>query len=375
MKTKDILVLLIVLGVAFGVGTARLAAQATISTGSIQGTIMDQQGGVVPSAKVTITNKATGQKIAPEVMSSGTYSSGALLPGDYLVRVEVPGFKAVEMKVNVQVGVVTSGNISLEVGSSSTVITVETSTVQVNSEQVAVQGVVTTQQIEQLPINGRNFLDLAQLEPGVQIQDGGNFDPTKNGYSSISFGGRFGRTARVGVDRVEISDGTVGPTTENIPAGAIEQFQISQSSLDLSTELTSSGAVNVVTRSGTNQWHGEAFYLFRDHTLGAQLADHDVPFQRNQFGGRLGGPIIKNKLFFIVDAERIKQDLFNQVAASAPFTSLSGGFSSPFRDTDGIAKLDWQISNNYHAFYRFSYEQNRAVKAFVANAFQPFANV
>jgi len=189
MKTKDILVLLIVLGVAFGVGTARLAAQATISTGSIQGTIMDQQGGVVPSAKVTITNKATGQKIAPEVMSSGTYSSGALLPGDYLVRVEVPGFKAVEMKVNVQVGVVTSGNISLEVGSSSTVITVETSTVQVNSEQVAVQGVVTTQQIEQLPINGRNFLDLAQLEPGVQIQDGGNFDPTKNGFSSISFGG------------------------------------------------------------------------------------------------------------------------------------------------------------------------------------------
>src|SRR2546426_241980 len=321
MKTKDILVLLIVLGVAFSVGTAQLAAQATISTGSIQGTIMDQQGGVVPSAKVTITNKATGQKIAPEVMSSGTYSSGALLPGDYLVRVEVPGFKAVEMKVNVQVGVVTSGNISLEVGSSSTVITVETSTVQVNSEQVAVQGVVTTQQIEQLSINGRNFLDLAQLEPGVQIQDGGNFDPTKNGFSSISFGGRFGRTARIEVDGVDISDETVGTTTQNISPSAIEEFQISQSSLDLSTELTSSGAVNIVTRSGTNDWHGEGFYLFRDKRAGFANfpGGQDLPFQRNHYGGRFGGPVWKDKVFFFLNAEHIKQDAFTPVTAPDPF--------------------------------------------------------
>src|SRR2546425_10737026 len=340
MKTKDILVLLIVLGVAFGVGTARLAAQATTSTGSIQGTILDQQGGVVPSAKVTITNKATGQKIAPEVMSSGTYSSGALLPGDYLVRVEVPGFRVVEMKVNVQVGVVTSGNISLEVGSSSTVITVETSTVQVNSEQVAVQGVVTTQQIEQLPINGRNFLDLAQLEPGVQIQDGGNFDPTKNGFSSISFGGRFGRTARIEVDGIDISDETVGTTTQNIPEGAIQEFQVGQSSLDLSTELTSSGAVNVVTRSGTNSWHGEAFYAFRDSSVAAALPGGKAnPFQRNQFGGRLGGPVIKDRLFFFLDGERTKQDLLAPGLSGGPFCSLSGKFDSPFRDAQTIGPL------------------------------------
>ena len=107
-------------------------------------------------------------------------------------------------------------------------------------------------QIENLPVNGRNFLDLAQLEPGVQIQDGGDFDPTKVGFSSISFGGRFGRTARIEVDGVDVSDETVGTTTENIPSSAIEEFQLSQSTLDLSNELTSSGAVNVITRSGTN---------------------------------------------------------------------------------------------------------------------------
>jgi hypothetical protein len=354
---------------------APMWAQSTVATGSIQGTVTDPNDAVVPNATVTITNVATNDVKKVASSSTGTFASGALIPGDYEVRIEAPGFQTVVTKLAVQVGVIASGNTRLTVGKTSEVVEVTSSAIQVNTEQSTVQGVLTAQQIDNLPINGRNFLDLAQLEPGVQIQDGGNFDPTKNGYSSISFGGRFGRTARIEVDGIDISDETVGTTTQNIPAGAIEQFQISQSSLDLSTELTSSGAVNVVTRSGSNKWHGEAFYLFRDHALGAHLADHDIPFQRNQFGGRLGGPIIKNKLFFFVDAERIKQDLFNQVATGAPFTSLAGGFSSPFHDTDGIAKLDWQINNNYHAFYRFSYEQNRAVKAFVANAFQPFANV
>src|SRR5205807_7244009 len=354
---------------------APMGAQSTIATGSIQGTVTDPNDAVVPNAAVTITNKATGEAKKVTSSSAGTFASGALIPGDYQVRVEVAGFQTVVTGVAVQVGVIASGNTKLTVGKTSEVVEVAGSAVQVNTEQSTVQGVLTAQQIDNLPINGRNFLDLAQLEPGVQIQDGGNFDPTKNGYSSISFGGRFGRTARIEVDGIDISDETVGTTTQNIPAGAVEQFQISQSSLDLSTELTSSGAVNVVTRSGSNKWHGEAFYLFRDHRLGAHLSDHDIPFQRNQFGGRLGGPIVKNRLFFFLDAERIKQDLFNQVATGSPFTSLAGGFSSPFRDTDGIAKLDWQINSNYHAFYRFSYEQNRAVKAFTATAFQPFANV
>src|SRR5205807_3925565 len=95
----------------------------------------------------------------------------------------------------------------------------------------------------------------------------------------------------------EISDETVGTTTQNIPEGAIQEFQVGQSSLDLSTELTSSGAVNVVTRSGTNSWHGEAFYAFRDSSVAAALPGGKAnPFQRNQFGGRLGGPVIKDRL-------------------------------------------------------------------------------
>src|SRR5208337_3029625 len=112
-------------------------------------------------------------------------------------------------------------------------------------------------------------------------------------------GGRFGRTARIELDGVDISDETVGTTTQNIPASAIQEFQISQSSLDLSTELTSSGAVNVTTRSGSNNLHGEAFGIFRGNQTAARLPGPSAPpFQRQQFGGRLGGFIIKDKLFW-----------------------------------------------------------------------------
>src|SRR5438270_6769135 len=168
-------------------------AQSTVATGSIQGTVTDPNGAVVPNAAITITNKATEQTNRLNSSSSGTYASGALIPGQYEIRIEGKGFKTQILNATVQVGVTTSGNAKLSLGQSTEVIEVTGSAVAVNTEQATVQGVLSTEQIENLPINGRNFLDLAQLEPGVQIQDGGNFDPTKNGFSSISFGGRFCR--------------------------------------------------------------------------------------------------------------------------------------------------------------------------------------
>ena len=350
-------------------------AQSTVATGSIQGTVTDPNGAVVPGAAITISNKATGQASKLTSSSSGSYASGALIPGEYEVRIEAKGFQTQLLTVPVQVGNIAAGSAKMTLGQSTEVIEVTGSAVAINTEQATVQGVLSTQQIENLPINGRNFLDLAQLEPGVQIQDGGNFDPTKNGFSSISFGGRFGRTARIEVDGIDISDETVGTTTQNLPASAIQEFQVSQSSLDLSTELTSSGAVNVVTRSGSNKWHGEAFYLFRDHSIAANVANVDVPFQRNNFGGQLGGPILKDRLFFFVDAERLKQDLIETVASGGALSPNTGGFNSPFRDTNGIAKLDWKASENVKVFGRFSYEQNSSTKGFIPNSFQPFTNV
>jgi len=280
-------------------------AQTTVGTGSIVGTVTDSSGAVVSGAKVVITNAGTGQQINLISNSAGAYNSGALAPSNYRVLVSAKGFSAVSEEVVVQVGNTATANVKLSVGQESQVVEVRGNEVAVNTEQAAVQGVLTSAQIENLPVNGRNFLDLAQLEPGVQIQDGTNFDPTKGGYSSISFGGRFGRTARINVDGVDISDETVGTTTQDIPASAIDQFQLSQSSLDLSNDLTSSGAVNVTTKSGTNQYHGEAFGLFRDRTVGgaATPGGGSLPFQRSQFGGNFGGAIIKDKFFFFLDGE------------------------------------------------------------------------
>ena len=350
-------------------------SQANIGSGSIHGVVTDPQGGVVPNANVTITNTGTAATVTTTTTSAGEYSAGSLPPGAYTVRVESPSFKTTSLKVTVEVNQIAAANVKLELGSSSTVVEVTTSAVQVNTEQASVGGVLNAQQIENLPVNGRNFLDLAQLEPGVQIQDGENFDPTKAGFSSISFGGRFGRTARIEVDGMDVSDETVGTTTTSIPASAISEFQVAQSNLDLSNELTSSGAINVVTKSGTNSVHGEAYGAFRDSSIAAALPGGvPVPFQRSQFGGDVGGPIIKDKLFFFMDSEFTRQHAQAPapIPSNNPLADFSGAFSSPFKETDLLGKLDYNLGHNARLFARFSYFQNLAFSTFGAPTLQPF---
>src|SRR5208282_254877 len=345
-------------------------AQTSVSNGSISGTVTDASGAVVPNARVTMTGP-TGQTVHATTSGAGTYSSGALVPGTYSVRAEAKGFKTTQMSVDVQVNNTANGSIKLEVGQESTVVEVQSSEVAVNTEQATVQGVLTSQQIENLPVNGRNFLDLAQLEPGVQIQDGENFDPTKVGYSSISFGGRFGRTARINVDGVDVSDETVGTTTEDIPASSIQEFSLAQSTLDLSNDLTSSGAVNVTTKSGTNTYHGEAYGAFRDSTVGAAgepspinpaTADPTTglgpliaaPYQRNQEGANFSGPILKDKLFFFADGERTLQHLAAPVAETGSLSSYSGTYQAPFKEAELTGKLDYALTKTARLFARYN---------------------
>jgi hypothetical protein len=353
-------------------------AQATISTGAISGTVTDPSGASVAGARVTITNKDTAQVLNFLTTGTGTYNASSLIPGNYEVRVEAKGFKTEVTQMTVQVGVSATNNVSLEVGSTTTVVEVAGEGITVNTEQPTVQGVLTAEQIENLPIDGRNFLSLAQLEPGVQIQDGSNFDPTKVGYSSISFGGRFGRTARIEVDGVDVSDETVGTTTEDIPSSAIQEFQTEQSSLDFSTELTSSGAVNVDTKHGTSTFHGEAFGLFRDNVLAAALpapTGFPTTFQRQNYGGNLGGPILKDKLFFFIDGEYLKQALFSGVPIAQPFGSFSGKAPLPFEEGLTTDRIDFNGPHGIRMFYRFSYFQNKVNSAFGAVSYQIYKNV
>lgn len=348
--------------------------QATIATGAIQGTVTDQSDAVVPGATVTIKNVATGQTVTRTTTGGGLYNSGPLTPGNYTVSVSAKGFSATDLPTTVTIGNISPGNIKLGLAAEKQEVTVEANGVAVNTEQATVQGVITSEQIENLPINGRNFLDAAQLEPGVQIQDGGNFDPTKNGYTGISVGGRAGRTTRIEVDGLDITDETVGTTTQNIPADSIQEFQLSQSTLDMSTELTSSGAVNVLTKSGTNAVHGEGFYLFRDKRAGDANfpGGADVPFQRNHTGFTLGGPVLKDRLFFYAAGENITQHLFQPVIGAGPFASLSGGYGAPFKSRQISGRLDYNIKGSAKLFYKFAYDENQLASSQVD--FQPFKN-
>jgi Carboxypeptidase regulatory-like domain len=360
-------------------GLTPMHAQSTVGTGSINGVVTDASGAVVSGATVTITNTGTNLVIRLTSNSAGAYTSGALTPGEYRVQISAKGFSSASQTLPVQVGNTATFNVALQVGQESQVIEVQAGSVEVNTEQATVQGVLTRQQIETLPLNGRNFLDLAQLEPGVQIQDGTNFDPTKVGYSSISFGGRFGRSARIEVDGVDVSDETVGTTTQDIPASAIAEFQISQSKLDLSNDLTSSGAVNVTTQSGTNTYHGQAFGSFRDHSVGGAALPtpeglSNPAYQRNQYGAALGGRIIRDKLFFFADGERTLNNLQSPVSLPAPFTSASGFFNAPFRETELLGKLDYQVGQSAKLFYRYTYFANLADATYFASSYQVYSN-
>jgi len=371
----DLFVVSAVLWLLISFTAPRTAAQVSNSTGSISGTVTDPQGAAVADATVTVSNKATGTNQVLKTNSDGSFTSGSLPPGDYQIRVESSSFRTIQSTVVVQVGQIATFNAKLELGASTNIIEVVGSAVQINSEQATVQDVLTAADIDQLPVNGRNFLDLATLEPGVQIQDGATFDPTKNGYSSLSFGGRFGRSARIEVDGVDISDETVGTVTQNIPQSAIQEFQVSQSTLDLSTELTSSGTVNVVTKSGTNELHGGAYYYGRSDQTSARIAPEQLDFGRKQFGADLGGPIWRNKLFFYGNFERTDQSLANPVQLNGDFSGLSGSFGAPFTEREYLARLDYNIKANWTLFARFNYDQNLSVRGFNPGVYQPFENV
>ncbi len=353
-----------------------LQGQSTISTGNINGLVTDTTDAAVAGAKVTITRTDTGVSTTVTTNGSGFYNSGSIAAGTYLVRVEAKGFESSQTQVVAKIGNNSALNFKLKVGSEATTVNVEASSIGVNTEQTSVQGVLTASQIENLPINGRNFLDLAQLEPGVQIQDGTNFDPTKIGYQSVSIGGRFGRTARIQVDGTDISDETVGTTTGNISASAIQEFQIAQSTMDLSNDLSSSGVVNVSTKSGTNVIHGSGYEYYRSSNIDASLpkpaGTNDPNYHRNQFGGTLGGAFIPDKLFFFAEGDGTDQNLFTPVVYAPPFQSFGGGFNAPYSNPNALGRVDWVAPHNVKLFFRYSYSQIKADGTFFSDSLQVY---
>jgi hypothetical protein len=334
--------------------------------GSIQGTITDPTGAAIPGATVVIADPANGYTHTLTTDKAGFYSIGPLVPGSYTISVKAPSFEALTVKTVVRTGTATSGNEKLTLGNTTDTVTVDAGAVQLNTEQPGVTGVITTQQIDTLPVDGRNILDFAQLQPGVQLQPGGSgdggFDPTKAGYSALSFNGISGRTTRILLDGQDITDETVGTTIFNVSQGSVGEIQVGRANNDASSEIGSSGSVLASTRSGTNGIRGQLFYDFQDQRVGAAtFAGDSDPFQRNQFGGSIGGPIIKDKLFFFGNSERLKQDQSAPIELGPEDLAIKIAYpsvASPDRDTYSTIRLDYNGPKSTHFFVRGNYEAN-----------------
>lgn len=360
-------------GLLLLLGTVTASAQQP--TGTIEGTVTDQSGAIVTSAKVTITEKATGRMINLTTNHEGYFVARSLAPGNYSVRVEQTGFAAGLIgDVVVQTGQVSNASLSLKVGAANEVLQVEgtAAQLQVDTSRQTIDGVVTADQIVQLPLNGRNFLDLAQLQPSVTVRDGGVIDPIKvNAYRAVTINGSSGTGTRVQIDGIDVTDETAGSTASNISTDAVEEFQLSRASFDLSTSLTTSGAVSIVSRRGGNEFHGSGFYFWRNEALGARLAflTENIPFHRHQVGYRVGGPIIKNKLFFFSNWERTYQAA-QTIVTSADFPQLNGTVGLPLGIRYTTNKLEWQVTDRLKLFYSHHYNDDLSTGGGGASPFQ-----
>jgi len=336
-------------------------------TGSIRGTVTDQQGAVILNATVTATSKATGDARKVNTGSDGIYAIENLLPGEYDVKVEAQGFATQNItSLVVQTGSTTSGDASLRAGGAGEVVDVVAEAPIIDKQNYKIDGVITRQKIDALPLNGRNFLQLALLEPGVSVSVGnvGN----ANNLFNVSIGGANSALTRITVDGGSVLDPVTGGAAQNFSTESIQEFQISTFSFDLSTGVTSVGAVNIVSRTGTNSVHGNAFLFYRDHSFAALPTffrpnrNFDPFFRRYQYGGAVGGPIKKDRAFFFGNFEKLHQrSIVSVFHTGAPgFSLLNTNFESPYDGYLLNLRGDFKISEKNNLFTRFSRDKNDA---------------
>ncbi len=336
--------------------------QAQQPTGTIAGVVMDASGAVVPGANVTIINKANQFTVRLTASGVGVYNAPGLLSGAYEVRVESKGFKKTVIEIIVEVGRVSPADVRLEVGDVTETVTVEAHAVRVNPTQTALEGIITEELIRSLPLNGRNFLELGQLEPGVQINNSGTLVGVAGYNTAIGIAGQSGLQTAVTLDGLNISDDHFGAVLANLSQEAIQEFQVSRSAQDISTGLTGNGAVNIVTKSGGNQFHATGLFYWRDDKLAARIADERVPFDREHFGFSASGPFRRDRLFWFASYERISQNI--GVATVTPaFPQFTGTWQVPYGERMALARVDWNLGTGLRTFARFLHNDRRGIEA------------
>ncbi len=343
-----------------------LAASAMFAqapTGTISGVVQDESGAIVPNAQVTVTNRDSGASRTINSGTDGTFSVAALAAGTYELKAAMTGFRTTVREATVETGATTTVDMRLQVGASKDVVTVEAATAQIEYQRNSIDGVITRQKIQELPLNGRSFLQLAFLEPGVTVSPGSTSQ--YNSLFSVSIlGGSSNKTA-ITVDGGNIRNSIEGDTGMNFSQEVVQEFQLSSVNFDLSTGITSVGAVNIVSRSGGNDFHGSGYFFFRDHNMAAypglkrNALNPDPFFARRNPGFWIGGPVMKNRLFFFFNYEYLNQaQVFTFVPNVASASSLTGNYPSPYKGKTLSAKFDYNLSANHHILARYSHDGN-----------------
>src|SRR6266851_2128156 len=275
---------------------AAAVASAQSGDAEIAGMVQDPSSSPVASAKVSLTNQDSGVARSVLTDSDGRYRFSAIPPGRYSLKTEATGFRLENITdIVLNIGAHLDRDVSLSVGNVTEAITVSAEAPPIDTSKGDVSGVVTQQQIDAMPVNTRQTLNLALLMPGTTQ------DASRNFYNNVQIGGG-GRFYANGftVDGVTNTWAEQGEPRQNFPQGAIREFSVNTNQFKAEQGLFTGGVVNMVTRGGTNQWHGEAFEYWRNAALNhdnkfteAALAQvgktGNAPFNRNQFGGSVGG--------------------------------------------------------------------------------------
>jgi carboxypeptidase family protein/TonB-dependent receptor-like protein len=297
----------------FAVLALTFSAFAQVQNGQFTGTVSDPTGAAIANAKVTVTNPATDLNLSTTTNSSGNYTVKEVPPGIYKIAVEAPGFKTVSNAgVTANAGTIAHVDFKMLIGKASEVIEVTGEAAAVNTEDSKLATTVSSTQINNLPLNGRNVFDLMQLSAGAVNVTGVDFE---NGHQTVVNGVRedFNGFLINGVSNKGLSGGAVNVPIED----SVEEFQQLQLNMSAQYGNSAGGTVNLVTKAGTNAWHGSGWEYIRNNALDANyffLNQNNVrraPLHFNQFGLTFGGPIIKDKLFFFLS---LQGDRFKTIA-------------------------------------------------------------
>ncbi len=286
-------------------------AQAQVSTADLNGTVVDPNGAVVAGATVTARSTSTGITRTVTANDSGEYSLIGLQPGDYEVTVEAATFKkTVISPVKLTVGQSASLEVKLELGTQDVIVNVSGDSVElIETTRTSVANTIDQQRIENLPINERSATGFALTLSTVGRDNGRPIGPAPT--SGLNIGGQRGRSTQVNVDGADFTDNSVNASRSTVSQEAVQEYQVNTNSYTAEFGRATGGVVNVVTKRGTNEFTGNVFGFIRDKSIQSRNAFSPIDkpdFRRTQYGATLGGPIIKDKIFFFTAFERRQRD-------------------------------------------------------------------